>query len=331
MTRTIEEMQREVVSGGQLGARDAARLVELSECRPYELLGAANRIREHFKGKVVHLCSIVNARSGACSEDCKFCSQAARHNTGVPAYALMNRDAIVEAAERCANSEADSFGIVTSGRGPGSEKDFDTLCDALGQLPAAQACASLGALTPETAARLYAAGLRRYNHNLETARSFFPSICTTHSYDDRVATVRTARAAGLKVCCGGIFGLGESWDQRIELALALRELNVDTVPINFLNPVPGTPFEGRSVLPAMEGLRIIALYRFLLPTCDIKAAGGRERCLGDLQSWMFYAGANGTLIGNYLTTAGRPAEDDLRMIDALGLVPVRRLEGCDEE
>jgi len=326
VSHSIEDFQQMVLSGGQLDAQDAARLVAISENSPYELLHAANRIREHFKGNVVHLCSIVNARSGSCSEDCKFCSQSAHHNTGAPEYALMDREAILEAARRCADSAADSFGIVTSGRGPGSEQDFDVLCEIAGELTGAKACASVGMLDADSAARLRAAGLRRYNHNLETAASFFHNICTTHTYDDRLATVRAAKTAGLEVCCGGIFGLGESWDQRIELALELRDLDVDTVPINFLNPLPGTALEHLNVLPAMEGLRIIALYRFLLPTKDIKAAGGRERCLGDLQSWMFYAGANGTLIGNYLTTTGRPPDEDLKMIEALGLVPASRAE-----
>jgi len=327
----IREMEKAALAGRLLDAADAARLVELSESRPYDLLGAGNRVREHFKGNAIELCSIVNARSGKCSEDCRFCAQSAHHNTGAAEYPLMSRDALLEAAGRCGDSMADSLGIVTSGRGPGSENDLQVICDVVRRMDSVEACASLGALTPDNAAKLRAAGLRRYNHNLETARSFFPEICTTHSFDDRAATVKTARAAGLKVCCGGIFGLGESWRHRIELAIALRELDVDTVPINFLNPVRGTPLGSRRPLPAMEGLRIIALYRLMLPTQSIKTAGGRERCLGDLQSWMFYAGANGTLIGNYLTTAGRPPEDDLRMIDALGLVPAWRLEGCDEE
>ena len=189
-----------------------------------------------------------------------------------------------------------------------------------------EACASLGSLTPEAAAALRAAGLVRYHHNLETARSFFPSICTTHSYDSRLATLKTARAVGLQLCCGGIFGLGESWQQRIEMALELRELGVQSVPINFLNPVPGTRLGNRTPLPALEGLRVIALYRFLLPQADIKVAGGRAPCLGDLQSWAFYAGANSLMVGNYLTTPGRPVQDDLKMIRSLGLVPGAHLK-----
>lgn len=321
--KTFEEA---VIAGHALDARDAADLVALSETEPYELFHSADRVRRHFKGNVVRLCSIVNARSGACSEDCKFCAQSGRHKTGVAVYPLLSADKLLDAADASVRAGADCFGIVTSGRGPdgrcpGRETDLAAVCGTIARLDGVEACASLGALTPESAALLRRAGLCRYNHNLETARSFFPSICTTHSYDDRVATVRAAKAAGLKACCGGIFGLGESWPQRIEMALDLRELDVDTVPINFLNPVPGTQLEGRRPLPALEGLRIIALYRLVLPEKNIKTAGGRGLCLGDMQSWMFYAGANGTLIGNYLTTAGRPAEDDLRMIRTLGLVP----------
>ena len=323
---SIQSMEAAVLAGQPLDDRDAAQLVALSDSDPYDLLHSANRIRRHFRGNEVRLCSIINARSGACSEDCAFCAQSARHKTGVPVYPLVSTDKIVETGRACAEAGAFCFGIVTSGRGPGVERDFESVRGAIDQLDGIQSCASLGTLTAESAARLKAAGLRRYNHNLETARSFFPSICSTHSYDDRRATVKIAKAAGLHACCGGIFGLGESWQHRIEMALDLRDLDADTIPINFLNPVPGTRLAGRPPLPPMEALRIIALYRFLLPAKDIKTSGGRERCLGDLQSWMFYAGANGTLIGNYLTTPGRPAEEDLKMIAALGMV-AKKAEG----
>ena len=318
---SIQSMEAAVLAGRALDARDAAQLVAQSESDPYDLLHSANRVRQHFRGNEVRLCSIINARSGACSEDCTFCAQSARHKTGVAVYPLAGTEKIVAAGKACAEAGAFCFGIVTSGRGPGVERDLESIRGAIAQLKGVESCASLGTLTPQMAAALKAAGLRRYNHNLETARSFFPSICTTHTYDDRVATVRVAKAAGLQACCGGIFGLGEGWQHRIEMALDLRELDADTIPINFLNPIPGTKLESRLPLPPMEALRIIALYRFLLPEKDIKTSGGRERCLGDLQSWMFYAGANGTLIGNYLTTVGRPAEQDLQMIRALGLVP----------
>ncbi|HUW30824.1 MAG TPA: biotin synthase BioB [Planctomycetota bacterium] len=316
---TINAFEEAVLAGRALDAADAAALVATSETQPFEMLHSANRIREHYKGNVVRLCSIVNARSGACSEDCRFCAQSARHNTGVATYPLVSAERILEAASASAKMGADCFGIVTSGRGPGSDRDFRAICATAARIAGVEACASLGSLTPEMAAALKAAGVARYNHNIETARSFYPTICTTHGFDDRVATVKAAKAAGMRVCCGGIFGLGENWGHRIEMALELRELDVDTVPINFLNPIPGTKLANQPVLPPLEALRIIALFRFLLPEKNIKTAGGRERCLGDFQSWMFYAGANGTLIGNYLTTKGRAAEEDRKMIREMGL------------
>jgi len=319
----INAIAEDVINGRRLDENEALELISLSEADPFELLHAANRIRRHFKGNRIHLCSIINARSGACSENCAFCAQSIHHTTGVKTYPLLDCNKLADAARQCASTAAGHFGIVTSGRGPGSDGDVDTICGVLSEFAGAGAgvgaCASLGSLTPETARKLKAAGLRRYNHNLETARSFFPSICSTHTYDDRLATVKAALDAGLEVCCGGILGLGETWRHRIEMAIELRELGVHNVPINFLNPVRGTRLADMPVLPAMEGLRIIALYRFLLPDRGIKTAGGRELCLGDLQSWMFPAGSDSTMIGNYLTPAGRPADEDLKMIEALGL------------
>jgi biotin synthase len=184
------------------------------------------------------------------------------------------------------------------------------------------ACASFGQLTPLAARQLREAGLRRYNHNLETSARYFPSVCTTHTFEDRVTTIRHAKAAGLQVCSGGIFGMGENATDRVDLAVALRELDVDSIPINFLNPIPGTPFEGLQPLAALECLRILAVYRLLFPTKDIKVAGGREACLRDLQSWIFLAGANGAILGDYLTTSGRSAEEDIQMVRDLGMEPV---------
>jgi len=312
------------IAGRELDASDAAELVELSEGQPFDLFHEANRIRERVKGRAVRLCSIINARSGACSEDCSFCAQSARYRTGVAVYPLVEPGRIARAAEAGASAGASAFGIVTSGRGP--DRDLARICEAVAEIArrhggSLECCASLGSLTEQSAAALKAAGLVRYHHNLETARSFFPRVCSTHSYDDRVRTLCAAKAAGLQVCSGGIFGLGEQWPHRIEMAIELRALGVGRVPINFLNPIPGTPLEGAEPLAPLEGLRIIAIYRFLLPKADIMVAGGRQRCLGDLQSWVFYAGANAMMIGNYLTTAGRPPEDDLRMIRALGLQP----------
>ena len=223
----------------------------------------------------------------------------------------------------CRESGADRFGIVTSGESAcRNQRDFEAICAAAKEIQASgcvNACVSIGKLAPGDVEKLGAAGVRRIHHNLETSGRFFPEICTTHSHADRVDTVRNVKAAGIETCCGGIFGLGETWEDRVDMALELRGLGVDSVPINFLNPVPGTPLGGRPLLPPTEALRIIALYRFLLPDKEIKVCGGREMTLRDLQSWMFRAGASGTMIGDYLTTKGRSPADDLRMIADLGL------------
>ncbi|MCD6287594.1 MAG: biotin synthase BioB, partial [Candidatus Hydrogenedentes bacterium] len=185
--------------------------------------------------------------------------------------------------------------------------------------PSVRPHASLGTLSPDTLHKMKASGLHGYHHNLETSRNHFPKVCTTHSYDERIATVRAAKDAGLWVCSGGLFGIGETWHDRIELAMTLRDLEVDSVPINFLDPIPGTRLESMPRLKPVECIRIIALMRFMLPTSDIRVCGGRERAMRDLQAMMFYAGANGTMLGDYLTTKGRPARQDIQMIEDLGL------------
>jgi len=311
------------LAGEALGREEALWIATAADFE--ELLYWANLLRDRFCGNVVHLCSIINAKSGACSEDCKFCAQSARYHTSAPVHALASRAEMAVAADAAAGLGADSFGIVTSGEAAcKDQKDFDAICEAAGAVAESgkiDPCVSIGRLGAEDAARLKAAGVNRINHNLETSARFYPQVCTTHSHAERVATVQSARAAGLEVCCGGIFGLGETWEDRVDLALQLRELGVDAVPINFLNPIPGTPLGGRALLPAREALRIVALYRFLLPDREIKVCGGREVTLRDLQSWMFRAGASGTMLGSYLTTRGRSPEDDLQMLADLGLAP----------
>ena len=319
----LKQIAERVLAGEPLDRDTALWVAGATELE--ELLFWANFLRESFCGNVVHLCSIINARSGACAEDCKFCAQSAHHHTEVKVYPLLPEAQTLDAAQQARQTGADSFGIVTSG---GSlcenAEDFAAVCHAARQVQRTthlSPCVSIGRLTPQSAAQLIRAGVRRVNHNLETSKRFYPEICTTHAYAQRVETVKAAKEAGLQVCCGGIFGMGESWQDRVDLALQIRELQVDAVPINFLNPIPGTPLAGQPTLPPREALRIIALYRFLLPEKEIKVCGGREVTLRDLQSWMFLAGASGTMVGSYLTTAGRSADDDLQMIADLGLRP----------
>lgn len=286
-----------------------------------ELLAQATRLREAHSGSRVALCGIVNARSGRCAEDCAFCAQAARHRTGVETYPLRECEALVAAAREAQGAGAHCFGIVTSGASV-TAAELDEVAAAVtiitGQL-GLQCSASLGALTPAQLARLKAAGLPCYHHNLETSERFFPQICTTHTWQSRVDTVRAARAAGLAVCCGGLFGLGETWEDRIDMLLACRTLGVQSVPLNFLHPVPGTPLADQPPLRPEAILRSIAIARFLLPDAVIRVCGGRDVNLGEAQEQIFAAGANGMMIGNYLTTAGRRLEDDHAMLERLGL------------
>ena len=302
--------------------KEALELMSCEGAELYALLARAGAVRERTKGRGVKLCAILNAKSGRCPENCAFCAQSAHHCTDAPEYPLVGAEAMAARAREALALGAREYSIVTSGAGIRREEELRTLEQGLARVreeTALMRCASLGNLDEEALARLKAAGLQTFHHNLECARSFFPRICTTHSYEEDVATVRRAKAAGLRVCSGGIFGLGESPAQRVELAETLRELDVDSVPVNFLNPIPGTPLEGRHDLTPLECLRIIAVFRLMLPDKDIVVCGGREVNLRDLQSWIFLAGANGMLVGDYLTTSGRDGAADLQMVRDLGL------------
>lgn len=307
-----------------IGAREALELFKAEGAECYALLARAGKVREALKGRKVNLCAIINAKSGRCAEDCAFCAQSARYDTKIEAHPLVPAEELVERSRAAAHKGVKEFSIVTSGKRVRSEREIAEICRALTLIRdegRVFRCASLGILTFEMMVRLKEAGLTKYHHNLETARSYFPQICTTHDYEDDVRTVTAAKEAGLKVCSGGIFGLGESRAQRVEFAETLRDLAVDSVPINFLNPIPGTPFENRALLDPMESLKTIAIFRLMLPEQDIYICGGRETVLRDAHSWIFMAGANGLMVGNYLTTSGRDVDADLRMIQDLGLEP----------
>lgn len=286
----------------------------------FDLFALSNRVRERFRSNKVDLCSIVNAKSGACPEDCSFCAQSSHSKTDTNIYSLLIKDKIIQAARCSRDNGVKRFCIVTSGKKP-SMSDLDKICGfiseirELGLLP----CATLGMLEADELKMLKNAGLNRYHHNLETSEAFFSEVCTTHTYQDKIRTIRAAGSIGLSICSGGIFGLGESWDDRIDMAFALKEIGVDSVPINFFTPVSGTPLDNRDLLDPLEALKIIAIYRMILPECEIRICGGRPLTLRDLNSLIFMAGADGMLLGNYLTTSGRNPDDDLRMINDLGL------------
>ncbi len=317
-------MAAAVIAGRQISPAEAVKLINTPDQEVFELLAAANGIRAAFKGNKVRLCAIVNAKSGRCSENCSFCAQSAHFKTEAQTYPLLSTSDIVGAAKTAAKfAQATCFSIVTSGKGVAQERELATIGAAVATIhhdTDLNRCVSLGILTLEQIKQLKGQGLNRLHHNLETAASFFANICTTHSYQERLQTIRYAKEAGLQVCSGGIFGLGETPEQRVELGLTLRELQVESIPINILNPITGTPAaENYRPIPPLAVLKLIATYRFLLPKADIGVFGGRERALRQLQPLMFLAGANSLLIGNYLTTAGRSPEDDLRMISDLGL------------
>jgi len=300
--------------------RAEAILLGADRCSLAGLMRAADRVRERHFGRTIQLCAITNARSGACREDCRFCAQSAHHRTGVEIYPLRDAATIARAAATRDGCGATTFGVVTSGPTLNAD-ELGVLLDAIRRIletTSLQPCASLGQLTGEQLRALRQAGLRRFHHNLETSQRFYPQVCTTHSWDERIATVRAAQAAGLEVCSGGLFGLGESWEDRIDLGLTLRTLGVESVPINFLNPVPGTALADHPRLTAEEGLRIISVYRLLLPRATIRVCGGRPTTLGARQVDMFRAGANALMTGDYLTTAGISPTTDRAMIENLG-------------
>lgn len=266
-------------------------------------------------------CGIINAKSGRCPEDCAFCAQSARYDTGVSAYPLKSGVELFRRAEALAAAGVDYMGIVISGAtptGPDLERICRTAAEVTARLPI-RLCASLGLLSKDQAAALKEAGFTSYHHNLETGRSYYPRVCTSHSYTLRLETVKTALAAGFRVCSGGIFGLGEPWADRLELARTLADLGVHSIPINFLTPIKGTPLEGAAGLGPAEALAVIALFRALNKDKDIVVCGGRSRTLGREERSLFAAGANGLMVGDYLTTKGGPLERDMEMLKELGL------------
>ncbi|RLB11983.1 MAG: biotin synthase BioB [Deltaproteobacteria bacterium] len=286
-----------------------------------ELIKIADPLRKDHKGDTIFTCAIINAKSGACPEDCAFCAQSAHHKTEIDVYPLVSEDRIVRMAEEMKKSGATRFSIVTSGNRL-KDREIESVANTIRLIRekvGIRVCASLGMLDEDMARILKDAGLDRYHHNLETAKSFFPNICTTHAYEEDIETLWVAKNVGLKVCSGGIMGLGEGWEHRIELAFTLREIDVDSIPINFLNPIPGTRLQDMPLLAPTDALKAIAIFRIINPEKDITICGGREKVIREYQSDIFAAGANGIMIGNYLTTKGRGIKEDMEMIEKMGL------------
>ncbi len=320
----IDEITQRILKGGEMSRDEGCWMINLDDDYLTWLMAGADRIRRHFRGSKVEVCAISNVRSGNCSENCSFCSQSGHHKeSSAPVYDYIKPETLVAQAKQAREWGASDFGVVSKGWGVRSEKERGQLKEYFSELKKHSEigrCASLGALDRETAEMLKAQGMENYHHNLECAESFFDNVCTTHTYQENIDTIHHATEAGLRVCAGGILGMGESLEQRVELAETLRQNGVKSVPLNFLNPQEGTPLATQTPMVPQEILKSIAVFRYLLPQAEIRIAGGRH-LLGDLQSMIFMAGASGVMIGDYLTTAGRKVEQDIKMIQDLHLSP----------
>ena len=324
----IQLAKTKLLDNGELITFDeACKLAHLGEEYLLDLISLSYKVTAKYKYKGVYLCSIISAKTGACPEDCAFCAQSVHGQAPVSAHPMIDPSLILKAAKEAELFGASEFCIVTSGRGP-NEKTFRKVLDAVylvrTQTNLSVGC-SLGILTGEQAVLLSLAGVKRYNHNLETSQSFFPNVCTTHTYEERVKTAYLVKENGMELCCGGILGMGESLEQRLDLAFELRELNPNLVPINFLNPRPGTALAVRPLLTPIEAIKSIALFRLILPQNILICAGGREVVLRDLQPLALLAGANALITGNYLTTPGRSAKEDLQMIRDLNMSVIKHI------
>jgi biotin synthase len=320
MDSILIKLKDKAINTADINPDDAQKLYEAGQKDPFLLMAYASQIREHFKDRKISLCAIVNAKSGVCAENCRFCAQSVHYGTDTPVYPLISSQEIIEKGRTAFEAGARYFGIVTSGTRINDQGEWHEIYRAIAGLNEVgmKPCGSLGMLNYETARNLKKSGLFRYHHNLETSRSFFDTICSTHAYEEDVETVIIAKKAELSVCSGGIIGLGEKMEHRIELAMTLKELDVDSVPINILNPIEGTPLAAIPPLSPMEILLTIAIYRFVLPDKDIKLCGGKEKNLRQLLPLAIVAGCNSFMTGNYLTTLGRDTEKDLEMMADLG-------------
>jgi len=314
----VEEIKYKVINGYKLKKKEALEIYRTTDTE--ELCQIADEVRQFFMGNKIELCTIMNAKSGKCSEDCKYCAQSAHYSTGVSEYPLISKDEAIKRAEENVKYGVDQFSLVTSGKGI-ADQDFDNIIDIYKELkikfPDLNLCASHGIITYEQAVRLKEAGVGRYHHNLETSKRFYEKICTTHTYKDRVNTIINAKKAGLSVCSGGIIGLGETVFDRINMAFELRKLEITSVPINILCPVKGTPFGDKEVLDPETICRTVAMFRLILPKTNVRFAGGRI-ALGENQRQGFKSGISATMVGNYLTTIGNNIEEDIEMINELG-------------
>ncbi|MBU1568774.1 MAG: biotin synthase BioB [Proteobacteria bacterium] len=313
----INKALQQILSGKNLEFDQALALVQQSD--PTQLFQAADELRLNLHKNRLDLCSIVNAKSGKCSEDCKFCAQSSHYNVEVASYEAVDREKAISLARENEQHGVQRFSLVTAGKTVSDKNllEFSCIYQQLQHETNLSLCASMGLLTREKARQLKDMGVSRYHCNLETARSYFPEVCSTHTWGEKVATIRIAQDAGLEVCSGGIIGMGESLAQRLELAFELRELGILSIPLNILTPIKDTPFAGLKPLSVGEVLTCVAMFRFINPNAIIRLAGGRN-LLGDQQHRCFTSGANGSIVGNYLTTIGNNLTEDIAMFQSLG-------------
>jgi biotin synthase len=324
------EMAARSLAGDVLDRADARAILESSDDDLLDVLAAAYAVRRHFFGNTVQLFFLMNAKSGLCPEDCGYCSQSKVSEAEIPKYNLLSGPKLLEAARLASEQQSKTFCIVISARGP-SQREMDFVCSIVPEIKrqyGLNVCACLGLLTPEQARRLADAGVDKVNHNLNTSERYYGEVCSTHTYADRVATLAACREAGLELCSGGIMGMGETHEDLIDMALELRRLGVESIPLNFLNSIDGTPLEDVRRLTPRDCLRGLALMRLVNPTAEIRIAGGREIHLRSLQALGLYA-ANSMFVGDYLTTKGQLPEADYRMIEDLGFVITKGAESAE--
>lgn len=320
MSYNINSLLKKILSGNAPTKEDALTLAAAEGPDIFDLFSAANILRSKHRGDAIDLCSIASAKTGHCPEDCSYCAQSKIARAKITTHPLKRKESVLEMAMAAKAQGIKRFCIVISGKKatPSELKQIASMIKGVreaGLLP----CATLGLLGRDELLMLKDAGLERYHHNLETSRRFFPEICSSHTYDDKLKTIDAVKSAGLSLCSGGIFGMGEEWEDRVEMAMELKSLAADSIPINFLVPIKGTQLEKTEPLPPLDALKIISLYRFILPDKEIRVCGGRLQTLGEFNSFIFMAGADGLLTGDCLTTQGRRPEDDLALIKNYGL------------
>ena len=317
--KLLQEIKQRILEGGKISREEASAI---SAGAPLdELCDTADAISRHFVGTLVDSCSIVNARSGNCGEDCKWCAQASRHKTGCQTYKFISEEDTMKAARHNEREGIRRFSLVTSGRTL-SDKDLDEFCKIYKRLEKETdlyLCASMGLLTKEQLSKLKESGVKRYHCNMETSKEYFPKLCTTHKPEDKEATIRAARELGMDICSGGIIGMGENMEQRLDFAFELAELDVDSVPINILDPIPGTPLEDTPLISEEEIIRTAAMFRLILPRKSIRFAGGRMRLSHDSMLRMMKGGVNGVLMGDMLTTVSNTIADDRNLFNEAGM------------